>query len=136
MIRNRSQSDTRKGRPVNVVKEQGTSKRRTKEIADHARRAVPRAMVEPSAIETERQRGGRREEAAHPSQRGGIKADSEQELLRSGEHGDKVSGAKREGARSRADGPREPGGRSRTGKSRAGDRSRRQARAGSRTRGG
>jgi hypothetical protein len=123
-----------KQRMANPVKDQGASKRRTREITDHARPG----SVRRGAAETVTGRGGspkghrRGADTGHPGQRGGIRFDTpdREEAMnsRKGKHaGRKAPGSGLVKAPSREWGPGE--GRSRTGKTK-GERRRAKGRRG------
>ena len=131
-------------RTANTIKDQGARKPKTRRISDHAR---PRGVNRPAGRTVTGQggspKGGGQPDVAHPSQRGGIKA--EERDLRLGAGGaaprGREPGQKRAGSagltkgpsRSRPRGAAAAGGRTRTGRDRDGARGR--ARGGSRTRG-
>jgi hypothetical protein len=128
---------SRGGRPRNLIKDQGTSKGKTQKLADHARHVMPRDEIDPGVS----RRGARRStprsrllaDTSHPSQHGGVKADTGKSQMRGGVRGRKLSGAKRVSARD-SDDQRTPGTRSRRGNSSAGARTRGRARQRTRTR--
>lgn len=131
---------------ANAIKDLGTSKAKTRAIADRLR---PRGEHKPAGRTVTGKGGSRKGDGApdvgHPSQRGGLKA--EERDLRIGVGGaaprGRVSGQKRADSpglikgpsRSRLRDPVAVGGRTRTGRDRGGPNARGRARKGSRTRG-
>src|SRR5687768_5605257 len=93
----------RDGKPANPIKDQGTSKRRARELVDQARHAKPRAATEGRTKRAASARGDRpraarfRADTSHPGQRGGFKAAGGQSSTRENTQGRKRSGELRAG---------------------------------------
>lgn len=134
-------------RIANAIKDKGTSKARTRAIAD---RAKPRGEHKPVRQTVTGQGGSRKgngdPDVLHPSQMGGVKAEDRERLV-IGKGGTarpgRRSGSKRPGSpglikapgRSRLKDTRTVGGRTRSGRDRGGPQARGPARRGTRTRG-